>query len=1015
MNEYIEGNRALRIAIRAALTGGTLAASFGAVQAQEAPTPTPVSGPEAGLAEVVVTGSRIAVPNQTSIAPVTFVTAADIQATGVTRVEDVLNQLPQVFADQGSMVSNGSTGTATINLRGLNAKRTLVLVNGFRLGPGDPTNANPPGASDINIIPTELIENVEVLTGGASSTYGADAVAGVVNFKLNDHFEGVKLVAGGGINSHNNRDTAGVEEAETTKGDALAPSHVNTGAEKDLAFIAGLNSADGNGNATFYATYRNNNAAQQNKFSTSACTLGSGYVAGSSSTGGKFYCSGSSTSYPGRFIDSATGSSDTVTANGTLVHYSSAANSYNYGALNYYERPDQRYTTGAFLHYAFNENADVYSQTMYMNDRTVAQIAPSGAFISNTYTVNCANPFLSASELTSWCGGSTAGNVNLLIGRRNVEGGDRQDDLEHSDFREVLGVKGKITNGWDYDASFQYGIVNYAETYYNDVSSTKVNYALDVITNPATGQPECAVTATSPSTGLGVGCVPWNIFSAGSASQAAANYINAVGQTRGRVSQTVVNTNVSGDLGQYGVQLPTANSGLKVNFGAEYRDVTSFVSYDEEYLTGDLAGQGGAKTNVNGGIVSREGFVEARMPLMEDKPGAKSLNFETGYRYSEYSTGFTTNTFKVGLDWAPIQDIRLRANFSRASRAPNIIELYSTTSVGLDGNTDPCSGTTPTYSAAQCARTGVSAAQYGHILTNPSAQYNGLQGGNTGLVPETAITKSFGIGFTPSFLPNFRAQFDYYDINIENVIQTVGADTILKQCAQNGLFCNDIHRDSTGSLWTSTSGYVVDSLANVGNLDERGVDADISYAFDLGAAGKLRANLVGTYVDKYQVTPVAATTSTSYNCAGYYGTICSSVTAGAGTPVYRWRNTLHTTWSTPWDGLDLTLSWRYYGGVKNEQLSPNSNLAAANGGTVANGGVSSTDAKIASYSYFDLSGSIRLSEKVSLRLGVNNLLDKDPPVIGATNLPSTSGNGNTFPQVYDSLGRYIFGQVTAQF
>ena len=205
------GNVLLRRAIRLAISGGTIAATCGVAQAQQAPSPAPA--PEGTLAEVVVTGSHISVPNQVSISPITNVTADQIQSVGSTRIEDVLNQLPQVAPSMGSFLSNGADGTATVNLRGLNAKRTLVLVDGLRLGPGDPLSA---GASDINMIPTEMVESVEVLTGGASSIYGADAVAGVVNFKLNDHFEGVKLIATGGIYEHHNNNQNASEDAITT-------------------------------------------------------------------------------------------------------------------------------------------------------------------------------------------------------------------------------------------------------------------------------------------------------------------------------------------------------------------------------------------------------------------------------------------------------------------------------------------------------------------------------------------------------------------------------------------------------------------------------------------------------------------------------------------------------------------------------------------------------------------------------------------------------------------------------
>ena len=1019
------GNPRLRKAVRLALTGGTMAASFGVAHSQEQPASPPVADNSSLPAnEVVVTGSRIAAPNAVSVSPITVVSSADIEQTGAMRVEDLLNELPQVFADQGSAISNGSNGTSTVNLRGLNAKRTLVLVDGFRLGYGDPRAGG--AGSDISQIPVGLIDSVEVLTGGASSTYGADAVAGVVNFKLNDHFEGVKLIADGGIYQHDNGNDQNVQSdlnyfnSQTGNNFASAPSSVTTGASKSLTFIAGLNSPDGNGNATVYASYRNVAAVLQSKYSYSACTFASGFIgqSGGGQADGQLGCSGSSTAYPGRFLQvnaaGKTTSDDTVGAGGSLTPFTNA-DRYNYGPLNYFQRPDEQYTAGAFMHYEFNEHAEVYSQTMFSDDRTVAQIAPSGAFFGNAYTTNCSNPFLSATELQTWCNGNTTGfTQGLYIGRRNVEGGARQDDIEHTDWHEVLGVKGKLDDVWDYDTSFEYGIVNLSDTYYNDVSSTKINYALDVVTD-ANGNPECAVTAAGVSTGLGAGCVPWNIFAPGQASAAAAAYLDTPGVIRGQITQTDVTANFTGDLGKYGIQLPTANSGLKVNVGGEYRDVKSYTIPDEEFQTGDLAGQGGATTPVKGGIISKDGFVEARMPLLENMPGAQQLNLETGYRYSSYNLGFQTNTFKFGVDWAPVQDIRLRGSFQRAVRAPNIVELFSVNSVGLDGNSDPCSGATPKYSLAQCERTGVTPAEYGSILANSANQYNGLTGGNTNLKPETALTSSFGVQYTPSFLDNFRANIDYYDIKIEDVIQTIGADAILQDCLTSNLFCGDIHRSSIGSLWIGNTGYVVDQLANVGSLEEKGVDVELAYGLSLGDLGKLHFGFNGTYINKYEVTPVANLGSTSYNCAGYYGVTCSSTTSGAGTPVFKWRDTLRTTWSTPWSGIDVSLAWRYYSSVTLESLSSNPNLAAASGATVANGGISNTDAHISAFNYFDLTASAKLADHLTVRVGCNNVLDKSPPVIGLTNLPGTSGNGNTFPQVYDALGRYLFAEITAQF
>jgi iron complex outermembrane recepter protein len=1009
MRQHTFENPRLRCAIRLALTGGTLAASFGTAYAQTAPATAATAAPNDQLQEVVVTGSRISVPNQASISPVTFVSALDIQQTGVTRVEDLLNELPQVFAAQGSNISNASTGTATVNLRGLNDKRTLVLVDGFRLGPGDPASS---AASDINMIPVEMIDSVEVLTGGASSVYGADAVAGVVNFKLNDHFEGVKLVADAGLYQHSNNDPDGVQQAIAASGFQQAPSSVNTGAQKSLAFIAGLNSPDGNGNATFYATYRNIGAVLQSKYDYSACTLGSGFVAGPSNTNGKFYCAGSSTSYPGRFtveningVPVTGGVENTIGPGGSLIPYTSA-NDYNFGALNYYQRPDERYTAGAFLHYEFNDHATVYSQFMFMDDRSTAQIAPGGIFVGE-FSFNCSNPLLSGQEVSTWCGGNTANTTTLLIGRRDVEGGPRLNDLEHTDFHEVIGIKGKLDDAWAYDGSFQYSMVNLNSVVENFFDETKITNSLNV-----TG------TAAAPVCTVGPPCVPYNIFSLGGVTQAAINYLDTPAQSRGQVTQTVADVNFTGDLGKYGIQSPVASSGLKVNIGGEYRDVKSFTQPDEESQTGDLSGTGGALLPVSGGIISREGFVEARMPLIEDKPFAQSLDVESGYRYSSYDLGFNTNTYKFGVDWSPVHDVRLRGSFARAVRAPNVVELFSPSAVALDGSydSDPCAGAHPAASAAACARTGVTAAEYGNVQSNPANQYNGLQGGNSALKPETALTTSFGIGWTPSFVPGFRVQIDYYNIKIEDTIQTVGAGTVLTQCLTNDLLCNDIHRDALGSLWILPSGYVTDNLVNIGTLLERGVDVDLSYAFDLGSLGKIHTALVGTYINEYQVTPIAGNPASAYNCVGLYGATCSSFLTGAGIPVFRWRNTLRTTWSTPWSGLDVSLAWRYFSPVKTEQLSGNPNLTAGAGATIANGGISNTDAYLSSYSYFDLTAAVKLGDKMSLRLGVNNIFDKNPPIIGASTLPGPpAGNGNTFPQVYDSLGRFIFGEFIAQF
>ena len=1023
-SRIVPGDDVIRAAVRYALAGGTMMAVMGAVHAQEKPANATANdeAEQPVLSEVTVTGSRIVVPNATSISPITTVSAEEFAQVGATRVEDVLNQLPQVFADQNSTSINGGNGTETVDLRGLQAKRTLVLIDGERMSYGDPRIGG--SGSDLKMIPPALIDNVEILTGGASSIYGADAVAGVVNFKLNDHFEGVKLIADGGGYFHHNTNNQNVESdlanfnATTGNDFQAAPNNVQTGAQKMLTFIAGLNSADNKGNATFFASYRNIAAATQNNFSYSACSLASGFAAPKGN--GNFACSGSLTAFPGTFLKFAGGTTvdaNTVGPNGLLPL--SAESKFNYGPLNYMQAPDETWNAGAFMHYDLNEHATVYASTMFMDDRTVLQIAPSGDF-GNNVNVNCANPYLTADMLSTWCGGSTAGNVNsggagngLYILRRNVEGGNRQDDEEHTDFRLTVGTRGAITDDWTYDANYQFSIVNLTQTYENDVSIEKMNYATDVVEGP--NGPECAATAAGITTGLAAGCVPWNIFQPGGVTKAAVNYLDTPGIQRGQVKQQIVDINFTGDLSKF-VTLPTAHDGLRAAFGGEYRDVRSFTQPDEEFQTGDLAGQGGATLPVSGGIVSRDGYLELRLPVMQDMPFAKALDLDTSYRYSSYSLGFNTNTWSAGLDWAPTQDVRLRGTFTRAVRAPNVTELFATDSIALDGTSDPCAGAAPVYTAAQCARTGLAESRYGSLAPNPASQYNGQTGGNTALKPETALTTSFGIGFTPSMLPNFRAQIDYYDIKIENVIESIGENLIINECAAADLFCNLIHRDATGSLWLTPSGYVTDTLANVGQLEEKGIDFDISYNYNMGAWGKLRTAFNGTHIIQYGVTPVSALSgSTYYNCSGLYGPSCSGLTNGSGGPVFQWRHDWSTTWSTPLAPLDVTLRWRFLSSVKLESTAGNSNLGYNSTATIANGGVSDTDARIPSFSYLDASIAWRFTDKITARLGCNNLLDKSPPVIGSTNLPSPPiGNGNTMPGTYDWGGRFVFANFSVQ-
>ncbi|MBS0417393.1 MAG: TonB-dependent receptor [Proteobacteria bacterium] len=987
---------------RALILGAMTVAGSMPLHAQDR-SDSDAAAPSAPLETVTVTGSRIVVPNETSISPVTAISAEQITNTGRTRVEDVLNTLPQVFGSQNSGVSNGSNGTALVNLRNLDSKRTLVLVDGRRLGPGDPTGGfarNTYGA-DLNLIPSQLIERVDVLTGGASSTYGADAVAGVLNFVMNNHFEGVKVNASYGFNQHSNHNDVADSILANNTPVIHTPSSADSGFAKDVNIIMGVNAPDGRGNATVYATFRTISSALEGPYDYSGCTLNSGKT---------LTCGGSSTTAPptsnGRFRqvfpDGTVGPNQTLNADGSLSPFT-AANNYNFGAVNYFQRPDERWTAGSFAHYEFNDHADVYSEFMFMRDNTTSQVAPSGAFYggypfsdTGALTVNCSNPFLSATELAQWCSGSTAGSATLNIGRRNVEGGPRQQSLTHTDWRVLIGSRGEIADGWKYDTYAQQGEVQLSTSFRNDLSWSAIQNSL--LVNNVNGVPTCqsVINGSDPR------CVPWNIFQPNAVSKAAADYLSLPLLQSGSVTERVADANVTGDLGKYGVQSPLAKSGLQVNFGVEWRQEKSDFLPDFAYQQGLGAGQGGAVLPIAGQYSVREGFMEARMPLMEDARLAKSLSFETGYRYSSYSLGFKTNTYKFGVEWSPVDDIRFRGSFQRAVRVPNVGELYSPVAGALDGVTDLCSGPTPNLTLAQCELQGVKPSQYGNSVDqNPAAQYNGLVGGNPNLTPETAITKSFGISLTPSFIEGLRIQVDYFDIDIQNAIQNPNADFTQVLCSQTGnpALCGKIHRDATGSLdGAPNNSYVEDLLTNIGSLKTRGVDIDSSYKLNLDTWGKLGFQLTGTFTQKYIINAQAGA---AYDCAGYFGGIC-------GSPLPKWRHNFTTSYTTPIKGLDFAATWRFLDAVKDDSNAPGLSFLK---GTASD---NPSDQRMSSRSYLDLTASYQY-DKYNLRVGVNNVLDKDPPIIGASVCAPAVCNGNTYPVIYDVVGRQVFMMVTAEF
>lgn len=991
---------------------------------------------------IVVTGSRIARPDVESASPVTVVGAQEVADTGTVRVEDLVNSLPQVLGGQNAFIANGASGTATVDLRGLGTARTLVLINGRRLQPGDP--ALP--AADLNQIPASLIERVEVLTGGASATYGADAVAGVVNFVMDTDFEGVRLDATYGFYQHDNDtnqvvrgDGQTVNDRQAARGFVAPKGNDVGGSQYNVELTVGAAFDDGRGHVTGYVGYREVEALLLGDRDYSFCALTGGGAADNAS------CGGSSTAPYVTVTDPFFQLFGGLVGDGS-DDFSRPYEAYNYNPINHFQRPDTRYTAGFFADYEISPAVTAYAEFMFMDDRSKAQIAQSGTFFADQYNISCDSPLFTAAQADYLCntvdfgfeytdadgnvlgpvapgidgnpfygdavGDDTdgdgypdanlvdptgAGVIPLYLGKRNIEGGPRFDDLRHTAYRIVAGLRGPITDSIRYDASFQYGTTIFSQVYNNDFSRSRLRNALQATTD-ANGNvvcqsvvdgtdPNCAVYNPFQGPGIIAGTDPRNGI-----TQAAIDYVNIPLLSKGEVEEVVANAYIAGDLVSIGNASP-----IGFVLGAEYREELISTRNDVSFQTQDGAGQGSPQLDVDGKFDVKEVFGELRIPLIEDG-FVDMLAIELGYRYSDYSTGSSTDTYKILAEFAPVDWIKFRGGYNRAVRAPNILNLFAPNRVALFGGNDPCAGTTPDYTAAQCVNLGVPTSRYGTVTASPAAQYNQFIGGNPNAQPEKADTYTVGVVIEPDMaIPGLTLAVDYYDITVDNAISTLGAQTIINQCGLTGdpFYCSLVTR-APGSLtlWTN-GGQVTNTTLNVGGFSTSGVDIAVGYNRSIGA-GRLNFQFNGTWLNEYAFDTgiPTATTDGIGDCAGYHGTVC-------GTPAPEWRHTMRLGYTFDF-GFGASIRWRHFGAVDWDQRSTDGDLGT---------GAAASVGDIGQQNYFDLTLSYDL-DPVTLRLGVNNILDKEPPIMGAN---YGGNNGNTYVETYDPVGRRIFMSATLQF
>lgn len=949
--------------------------------------------------EVIVTGSRLNVnPNLTSANPVLTVDDAEIASRGTVNIEDLTNNLPQVFAGQAAEVSNGASGTSTLNLRGLGATRTLTMIDGRRLPYGSSTFS----PANLDLVPTALIERVDILTGGASAVYGSDAIGGVANFILKRDFEGAELDLQYGF-AQNGNGIDRFDEVSRAAG-VDVPGSVTDGEEFNASFALGANTADGKGNVTVFGSYQNREAITQDNRSFSACTLGNGNTNG-------FGCVGS-----GNFrLFAGPGGAFFQQEDGTIVPYAGgSAQTFNFGPFNFFQRPAERFQIYGKGQYEIAEGHEVFASASFTSNFSDAQVAPSASF--GSYSINCDNPLIQGNDLAG--GGSLASDVfgcstadiaagtdvsGMAMSHRNVEGGPRNSRLENSAYRLVGGLRGELGN-WNYETFAQYSRTTDQSVSTNDFVIANLQDAIFAV-DDGMGNVVCRSG--------NAGCVPYNIFQRGAGGEslvtpAQTDYIQGVGITQGETEQLVYGANFQTNLGDYGFKSPFSDSGVGLLLGTEYREdkLESIPDEISQVPGGGFTGVGGATLPVKGSVEVFELFTEMQIPLVTDMPFAEELVLSGQYRYSDYDTNgngtsgsFNTDAYGVQLTWQPVEDVNFRGQFQRSVRAPNVIELYTGQDTGLPnlnagvnsaGNTiyDPCATANPTASAAACANTGVTAAQYGTILDVISGQTQAITGGNPNLNPETSDTFTVGAVFSPSALPGFTASVDYFDISVEDFISAgIGVQTTLDQCLATGdaAFCSLITRDGRGSLVSGSAGVgFAATNINIATLDTSGFDFQAGYNLDLedlgvNNMGDVRLQYAGTILDKFDFTPFPG--GTVIECAGKYGNDCAQPV----NPTYRHR--MLATWNTPF-GIETTLTWRHLSGTDNISAAP-----------------SPVDERLAAADYFDLSGNYEITEGVRFRAGMNNIFSEQPPVSISSGPPL--GNGNTYPVSFDT-GRFIF-------